>query len=289
MLKKGILFLAILGLIVSVSSCKKDEESPTANFLGGAGFVTTDQTVTAGESVKVGVTAAAPAGFTKMTIRVAYDGGVATTVKDSSISGENFTLSEYTIKTRSAVGTEKWEFSFVDKNDNSASLSITLTTTGGPIVSYTAKLMGAQLATAGSFMATSNGTVYTIANAKTNSNLIDFCYFFDPAAGGNAATIAAPSSALAASFFSGATNGIATWTTRNATKLGITTLTAADFNAINNWAAFSQTPTADLVGNLKVGDVFAFTTAAGKKGLAKVNAINTGNTGDITIDVKVAP
>jgi predicted transcriptional regulator len=127
-----------------------------------------------------------------------------------------------------------------------------------------------------------------MTDATANQNKVDFVYFYGAT---NLATLASPSDTDAQTIFT----AIADWTTINATKLGATTLTATEFDAIDDDAEIviaATGLTATKANTLEVGDVIAFETAstsanASKKGLLKVVAITPENTGTITIAVKV--
>jgi hypothetical protein len=147
--------------------------------------------------------------------------------------------------------------------------------------------MGAQTNNVGSSFASSNGTVYNLATAKANSALIDWVYFYGAS---NLATICAPSDTDAAAVFNDPTNGVGTWSVRNATLFKEVT------DAIN-WAGITNDSvivvqnqsgvTLSKINNLSVGKFLAFKTAAGKKGMIQVMALTPDATGTVTIDVKV--
>jgi hypothetical protein len=72
--------------------------------------------------------------------------------------------------------------------------------------------------------------------------------------------------------------GIANWATKNETKFTTTSITANEFDAIVNDAtidAISSINETKVIG-LAVGNVFAFKTEAGKKGLVKITNITKG-------------
>ncbi|MFC5270814.1 hypothetical protein [Adhaeribacter terreus] len=165
---------------------------------------------------------------------------------------------------------------------------------------YSAKILGNQQAAAGSFFASSTGEVISAGNAKANASVIDFGYYFSVGgtAAADSATIAAPNDVNATQVFGAiASADFANWATKNPTK----------FKDLGNNAAFYTGPTngdevaavytnmgateTSSVKHLNVGDVFAFTTAAGKRGVAMVTALkkatNADNKSEITINVKV--
>ena len=84
------------------------------------------------------------------------------------------------------------------------------------------------------------------------------------------------------------------WTTKNGTTFSSTSVTAAEFDAMDDDEIISTvTGTNSKANQLSVGDVFGFVTAStsdnpNKKGLAKVTAINgSGGSGTISLVVKV--
>ena len=110
-------------------------------------------------------------------------------------------------------------------------------------------------------------------DAKTNSTLIDFLYYYGAT---NKASIAAPDDADAATVFNNANNGLATWSTRNSTKFKTTALSAAEFDALANdlLIVSNATGASDTdENNLAVGNVIAFITDADKTGGSKMGLI----------------
>ncbi len=170
----------------------------------------------------------------------------------------------------------------------------TPTPTDAGINTYTAKIFGDQTNnSAGSFFATSNGTVYTQAQAKANDSLVDLVYYYGAT---NKATIANPTDADAATIFDNPTTGLQTWTKKNNTELRATILTADIFNTISADSTLTKLYTASAIGSaltdatdLAVGDVIAFKTVKNKQGFLKVVTIieNNSNADYITVDVKV--
>lgn len=170
----------------------------------------------------------------------------------------------------------------------------TPTPTDAGINTYTAKIFGDQVNnSAGSFFATSNGTVYTQAQAKANDSLVDLLYYYGAT---NKATIANPTDASAATIFDNATTGLQTWVVKNNTQLRSTLLTAEMFNAISADSTLTKLYTASAIGtaltattDLAAGDVIAFKTVKNKSGFLKVVNIveNNGNADYITVDVKI--
>jgi len=198
----------------------------------------------------------------------------------------------------------------VDKagNRSSQSADITIneaTVTPDPIAidAFDARLLGAQSnANVGSFLDANSGTVYTIANAKSNAAQIDMAYLQGSASNNQGAVIGSLRDASVESVFS---TSDGSWSTRNNTRFKNTSLSEADFNAIGNgegqklidaYTTGTQPDavngdqsegSASRVNQLAAGKVFAFRTADGKEGLAHVASVDAGETGTITLNIKV--
>lgn len=192
------------------------------------------------------------------------------------------------------VGTYEFTFKVTDKDGLTATVTMTITVSeAGPVddlISYTDnKILGSYSADPGSSFASVSGTIYQLADAKANSDKVDFLFYYGAS---NLATIAAPNEAGAATIFNNATNGIQTWSVKNATKFKKVTV---DFAATTNSSSIPDVAAdgTDKVASLAVNDVIAFKTAAtsanaSKKGLIKVVSITgTGGTATMKIEVKV--
>ncbi|WP_375559589.1 hypothetical protein ACE193_17895 [Bernardetia sp. OM2101] len=193
-----------------------------------------------------------------------------------------------------------------DGNRSSKSADISINEATVPvdpiaIDAFPAVLLGAQdNASTGSFLDANTGIVYTIANARANAAKVDMAYLQGSASNNQGAVIGSLSDASVESVFS--TND-GSWSTRNNTRFKNTSLSEANFNAITDGseltAAYAAGTEPDVVnGNqsegsasrvnqLTAGKVFAFRTTAGKDGLAYVVSVDAGNTGTITLNVKI--
>jgi len=283
-----------------VSGCKKEKKAepeptptptpttpaaPTITLKSDAGYIFADKSVAKGSMVKFGIVGAGT-DITNLKITVSYDGKAAASLLDSTLSSVSSLSVDKSYSASTALGTEKYTFTVTDKTNQTTTKSVTITTItpAGDINTYSAKLMGAQGAAAGSFFATTTGTVYTQANAASNSSIIDILYYYGAT---NEATLAAPSDALAGTIFNNSSTGLQTWAKRNETKFATTTISSSDFENIKDDALFTQSPSVTYSNKLAVGNVVAFKTETGKKGLVRVDKITTGASGDITITVKV--
>jgi hypothetical protein len=295
MKKLSVLILSII-LVGSafLTSCSKSSSTtvngPSVHFLAGAGYISADQSVALSAPLKFGIAATQGDGKLKrFFVQRTFQGHTAT-VKDSAFSATSFNADLYTAA-QAIAGQEVWVFTIFDNNGGSAAVTLTITTTPGygAVTTYSMKVMGAQTNSSdGSSFASSNGTVYSLVDAKTNSSLIDWVYFYGAT---NLACLCAPSETDAATVFSNPGNGVATWSTRNITLFKKVTATYNWTNITNDSAIVIETSGITLkeLPNLAVNDLLAFTTAAGKKGMIRVNALTVGASGSMTIDVKVQP
>ena len=296
---KKLNFLFAIILMASMpffTSCGTDGETtdvkPTINFTGGTGFTSSDVTLKAGDLIKVGISAFSNASSkTKLKIFkvVRTFNNNAFVALDSTLNSTdafNITLESYAYP---AAGVEKWTFTITDKDGAFSEISFNVTTTaGGPIKSYSQKILGSYDNSAyGSSFASADGTVYSLADAKANAAKIDWMYYYGATA---FATLSSPSDASAASVFS-SSNGPANWSVRNDTKLGKVTLpTGLTWDAITTDAeivALASNVSDSKVTALTVGQFLAFKTVTGKSGLIKVETITGTGAGTITYSVKV--
>lgn len=291
MKKISFLFAVILMVTVAFfSSCGTDTTAvgPNMDLKGGAGYTSADVSVTVGSDVTFGVTAQkGDAKLVNLKI-VATSNNIPTTLLDSTFSSDSFS-NDYAY-TPTAVGVVRISIVMKDKDGltDETSFNVTATAGSGPITAYSAKVLGSyDNATYGSSFASADGTVYMLADAKTNAAKIDWMYYYGAT---NLATIASPKDASVTTIYTG-TNGPANWSVRNDTKFAKVTLTAGvTWDLITNDAeivAKAAGITETKANTLTVGQIIAFKTVAGKMGLIKVTAISGTTAGFITYDVKV--
>ena len=295
----GLLLLA--GMIFT--SCSDDETTepltPTLAFLGGEyepgkDRVDSDVTLTVGEEFVFGISGSTRSDkdLKRLLIQRKFENVSTITILDSAFSASSF-LRDYMTFAYPTVGTEDFICTVWDKNDKYTEISFTITTepAAPDITTYEDKILGAQASPTGSSFASLDGTVYTLPDAKANSDKVDFLYFYGAT---NLATLAAPDDTDAAEVFDDITNGLQTWDVLNPTKFKTTTLSSADFDAITSSsqlvtaATLPTQPNLSKANDLSVGDVLAFKTAGSYFGLIRVDAINgANNAGTIEITVKV--
>jgi hypothetical protein len=284
-----LILIAFAGFFSGCDNLTQDE-APLLDFFGGA-YIDANATVQPGGVLKFSWLAT-KGSSNLVSFTIERDGITLAGYPDETIPNDNYKDS-VSLEAPSNEGVYIYEFIVTDKNDLTASESFTITVeqTGSPIKSWTSTL-GAHQAAAGSSFASITGVVYQMNDAKTNSTLIDFLYYYGA---NNLATLAAPDDADAATVFNNVNNGLSTWSTRNSTRFNITSLTAANFDAITDDLLLIShaTGAADTDENqLAVGNVIAFVTDAdktggSKMGLIKITSITTGATGSMGISVKV--
>ncbi|MGC8866291.1 MAG: hypothetical protein ACP5O2_11295 [Bacteroidales bacterium] len=297
-MRKIALFLMFVTAASVFTACTKDDEpidkAPTIAFKGGAGYTSADATLPAGSEASVGILASANANTNAKLVRFKVTrtfNNVPEVVLDSTLANLSSFNMEGTINVRKEAGTERWTFEIVDKDGQSASVSLNITS--APVVNvYTAILMGGQNnVNVGSFWSSADNKVMKQAEAVANQNKVDLLYFYGTI---NQATIAAVDDDQAAIAWN---NLFDNWTVKNTTRFK--KIGGIDWNSITEYNEESilihaTNLTDSRVNMLQVGDIVAFETAAtsanpGKKGLFKVMSIDgtLGADRTITIEVKI--
>jgi hypothetical protein len=297
-------FILLISLITITNGCIEDStpapvigiENPPANFAQTNALLSFSINVNAPNKIK--------------SIEVTETFGSDTRIltgypKTTGFLSETTDEFEYTYQTADSAQKVTIGFSVVDMNGQKGTVNFPLTVSnganpdeGGAINTYLVKVLGNPLTTGGKFIATSTGTVYTLEDAKTNSDKVDFGY----ANGTTANTgfiIGAPADDLIMSLHGNSSSEVSSWSVKNKTTFMETSLTASDFNAITKDAQLvANDPGADFVqgensrlfaSEIEVNDVFAFRTVAGKVGLAKVTARSgtSTTTGGISLSIKI--
>jgi hypothetical protein len=299
--KLSFYLLAIVSLSAFLfTSCGGDEETtpPTIALVNPP-----STSASLGASVSFVIQVDAPEKIESVTITEKIGANTTTLPNCPKTTGFNSATSDLinlTYTAPSVASSVELTFKVVDKAGKEAAttFSLSVAASAGSINTYTAVLMGNQNSTSGSFYATSTNTVYSQADAKTNYTKVDFAYANGSAAG-NEFFVGAPADESVMAVYNNSTTGVQTWTARNQTTFKATTVTTAQFDAMTNDAlitsndpgtTFTQGTTSRIrAADTEVGDVFAFRTAAGKLGLAKVTqrSGSTANAGTITLTVKV--
>jgi hypothetical protein len=279
-MKKLLLFgLGVIASLSTLSSCKKDEvaiASPTVSFANNEiSYVAKNESDTTRD---VTVTVEAPGELTIIKIFEVKTSGKTTLKTISDFTDKTKHVFTYTIVSKPNSGDYKIEVEATDKKNNTSSSFFTVKTFTPAVAllnTYTAKLLGAQYASTGSFFAASTGTVYTANDAKTNYDLIDLVYYYGGST--NNATIGSPKDTLIQNAHN-KTIGFTAWTKYNETMFKSTTLTSSEFDAITDDSKLTTlTNFSDShQNNLAKDRVFAFKTEKGKLGFVKITNITKG-------------
>jgi len=283
------------------TACDKDDDddpvtpadlSPTIGFNTAGGYTSADATLQPNEDFLVGIVAGQNPTSTKKLQELYISRTSSNNITwDTTLAFNDETINLDVTFTALAIETDEVIlFRVKDKNNETASKSLNIKTEqlGGAILEYTQKILGSHQSATGSSFASITGTVYNMTDAKTHADEVDFLYYYGT---NNAATIAAPDDADAATVFDNPAVGLQTWSVLNSTRFATTNMTPTDFDGIlNDLAIVAAAQTADktTVINLDVNDVIAFKTDAGKMGLIKVVSIDgLAADGTITLDIKV--
>lgn len=278
---------AVVALGSVLTSCSSTENAvPTITFAASAGEMKGDTLILAAGATEAKFTYTVAAEAEVKTLQAGITGSLASISKAEGLT--TFSSDVITIPSTSA----SYKVKVVDKDSNEAEKTLyikvkTVVVAAGAIVKYDVVLLGAQDNTAGSSFASSTGTVYSSADAAKNSAAVDFIFYNEATA---KAQIFAPASATCTAIGTTFFANKSTFVTKNATKIAAVTMTVAEFDAIADDAVIvtkTKDIATDVVKGLAKDNVFAFITAAGKKGLAKVSALTAGDKGSITISVKV--
>lgn len=286
----GVVFLSTSFLLTSCTE-EVTPMPPTIAFVAGAGFISADATVDASSTFSIKIlaeeNAESGANLKSLKITRVFD----LNSWDTTFDYNDATISQvFNFQAQAAEGDESIKFEVTDNNGEKASVSLIITTegaAGGPINTFTMKILGSYQSAIGSSFASIDGSVYTLAEAKANAAKVDFLYWWGAS---TSATVGAPDDANAQAVYNNATNGIPTWAVKNNTRFKTTGITGSQFDAFTDdtdivpaAAGSDQT----RIGQLAPGQVIGFVSATGKHGLLKVVSIVDGPAGQITFDVKV--
>jgi hypothetical protein len=284
----GLILVAMLAMFVE---CVDEEAAGPTITLAGGEYIDSDETVAPGATLKFSWTAQkGDANLDFITITrdesplLGWDEKeIPNNQNDIYVDSASFTalLNDLSYT---------YMITVTDKDALTASRSVVITvdhTIGGnPINSYEAILMGGLNNTEyGSFLDAEEGDVYLLGAASSNPDIIDMVYYYGAT---NNATLCAPNDPTV-NGGSGNFDVCSNWTQKNATDFGTTSITGSEFDDIDNDSeivGLTGLSESKMTG-LLVGNVVAFETVGGKKGLVKVTALENSNSGTITIQVKI--
>ena len=126
---KHFLILCCCAGVMFLSSCEEEDPvPPSIAFIGGAGYVSQDDSLLTSTDFMVGITATAgDKKLDNLTITRCCLNNVTTTVINTAISGDNYSF-DSTFTTQDVAMDERWEFTVTDKDGETASISFTITT-----------------------------------------------------------------------------------------------------------------------------------------------------------------
>lgn len=291
-MKNRTLYILLLIIFASVFSCKKkvvSTDGPKLSFVSGSGYVSADTILQLGSQISIMLSA--EMGSSNLTyLRVTLDDGNSVqTALDTGFNITSLRCLKKIIKTNAE--NELWTFFVMDRNRNGSSISLKIkkqpTTSWGKITDFPSVILGAQSSSLqGSFFSLSSGKIYFQDSAYIMRNDIDIIYYY----GAYNATLASPGENNAPSYFT-VVPSIDLWVPRNVTMYDTTTLTVPDFDNSHNDSLILNTYN-DLISKKKakymaVGNIFAFKAPSGKLGLFKVNTVDAGAAGSVSLSIKI--
>ncbi len=282
--------LALLSGLFFIS-CTKEEDQPvppTVAFNQQTGYITGNTTAAFGDTLRFGIILQGNGTDNIVKFEMKANEQV---LLDSTINTQSFILNFYSIK--GIADQDVWTFTATDIAGNKKVETITITGNFGQINAYTTILVGAQdNAATESFLSFSNNqaTKYFQAQAFLNQDKIDiFCFFENTPTHPNMMSLGSPGSNITG-IFTGATSPD-NYTAINLTRFYKTTITAAQFDAIQNDAAilnaYNATEARKKASVLAVGEVYAIKIQSGLYGLIKVIAVSGEVAGTLEIAVKI--
>lgn len=274
-----LLSMFLLTGAVLLTSCGKDEDKtdpgPALTLKSGDNYTSADKTIQVNTNLLVGITAAkSPVSGQKLTrFRLSnISNNVSATVFDTLFSLDSYNW-ERSIPFNS-VGSARLLFELWDNAGVKVEkgFDVTIEDPGMQVNKYTSISLGSLN---DAFYSSTENNVYLLSqltNTPANQSKIDLIFFkYDTANN----TIASPADELSNMVTE---LQLILWTNKNQTVFNTTTITAAQFDAIDQtfqFPAFNLNAQSSRVTNLQVGQVILFKTQANKLGLIKVVNFNT--------------
>ncbi len=282
-------------------SCKKEtgKAPPSIQLITLNGYTSDSVTVPIAFPYKIGITATkGDAAITNLVVTLTTENGIETAL-DSGIYAQGFSYEKSIAYGASLF--ETWTFMIRDKNGKSAGASVTIRkdtlSAFGPILYYPAVTLCTQNSLLpGSFFSVADGSLFTTENAGAYQLAVNIItYFGDQVVPPTDFTLSSPGDNDVASYFP----MISGWTLPyNETRYKTDSLSISHeaFDAAYNDSLIITNYTSATVGKRKFksvrnGYVIPFHVSkgasAGKRGLIKVNSIQDGPDGYVTVDIKV--
>ena len=286
---KNLSLLAVVASLGFMMSCNEDEETPDVPIVSVTPNDLLDGTneVEAGGTISFVIDVDAPGGFNTLNGDFFADGTLAKDTvigKTPGTSPLSYTSGQFRFEyDNEDVGVLfTYVFQAVDETGQvSNEITISVEVTSPEARSYSTVLLAAPLGNkaAQSFFSVATGTKYSPSEVTGTqaaiSPTIDFGYYYGT---NNKASIASPAGFVNTAF-AGQVEG---WNTKNETVIKATTLGSTEFNEVSTWADIDAefeagTDEEGIITQLVAGDVVAFETVGGVKGLILVNSIVDGN------------
>ena len=285
------LFGALAIGALTLTSCSKDNNEPIIT-----GFLITDDNggdIEAGDVLTISADFTDAEGLGEARLSIETNGNSVGTVTTTELSKTSAAYSEtFTVPSTASNG-QVYEIKLTVEDDNkdlpltdfvSESITVGDLNAAGSIETYTSKVLedanDASASTKNNMISLSTGVIYNKTSGQANPSSVDLVYYHGAS---NGHTFAAPNDATVNMSTASTFGFTENFSTQNATTFAMTTWTAADFDAItdDSFVDAAEFPTTtdskeNMVAN---GNIIAFTTASGKKGLIKVVGAVDSTTG----------
>ncbi|WP_258099346.1 hypothetical protein [Marinoscillum pacificum] len=312
LLKSSFILLAVASMTFLASCGDEEEPAPDGPTVSVSVEVNgTDATspfdVEVGDELTFNASTTTAGGFNVIRIYLSTDGGTSSSAigeasrtdlsLDEGTIAADVTLS-FTIPDNFEPGDElTFEVEVVDDLNQIATTTVEANVISPEARSYTAVLLSVPSGNFENenFFSVASGEIYSRSEVNSTSEAIsptiDFGYYYGV---NEKASIASPEG-FKSTVFSDQVSG---WGTTNATVLKTTTIGSSEFLEVSTFAEIEaefDAGTADdngIINGLEVGDVLAFETVGGVKGLILVTSIDLGTDGtgygsDASIEIEV--
>ncbi|MBN2776668.1 MAG: hypothetical protein JXR36_03450 [Bacteroidales bacterium] len=288
----------ILLISLLLSSCVQEETyypNPNIEFKTETGYAFLDTSLLLGDSVLIGIVANTNSNVALTHFHYLIQNDSLITRVDTGIFVNEFNYNKLIVK--GVAENETWFFYVRDQSGRkSDTISITFhkneESIYGGIETISSIILGAQNnTTMGSFYSFSENQVYDIENAFNNQSKINLLCYYD-FIDGDENTISSPGASIDNSIYTGS-YALSNWTIKNTTRfIYKDNISIAEFDACNNDSLIVYNSFEFITGkrkakNLSNGDIYAFVTEDGKKGLFKVLNVNETDSGTIEILIKM--
>lgn len=294
-------------VLIAVISCKKEKDEPvlppSIKLVFETGNTLNGDTVEVGRPLRFKVVVTAPdANITNLTIKKVTP-SLTKTVLDSGLNSGSFSSNHVYYQSIEEVA--DWTFTVMDRNRNTAQTSLRIykdpNSQFGGIIEYDEIELGYQSnVTKGHFFLPSTGQVYFSDSATLFQELVDVLTYFnyreDNGVNLPSPTFSSPGEELSATgeLYDLYYTFLPSWTTRNYTKYDIRVVNGVTedlFEQAHNDSLLIVSYD-DVWGKKKYkwanpGTFIPFQTASGKRGIIKVLAADTVETGTIKFAMKI--